>query len=52
MAGTEYKAVEAKNLENFRQEVIQEGAQGWRVISRAVGPRGYFYAVMERKTGA
>jgi hypothetical protein len=27
MAGTEYKVIEAKNLEMFRREVIQEGEQ-------------------------
>jgi hypothetical protein len=52
MAGTEYKVVEAKNFEIFRREVIQEGAHGWRTISMAVGPHAYFYAVMEKKTGA
>jgi hypothetical protein len=51
MPGTEYKVIEAKKLEIFRQEVIHEGERGWRVISMAVGPRGYFYAVMEKKTG-
>jgi hypothetical protein len=50
MPGIEYKVIEAKNLETFRQEVIRDGAQGWQVISMAVGPHGYFYAVMEKKT--
>jgi len=52
MTGLEYKVVEAKNVEAFRQTVIQEGAQGSRVISMAVGPHGYFYAVMEKKPGS
>ena len=50
MPGIEYKVIEAKNLETFRQEVIRDGAQGWQVISMAVGPHGYFYEVMEKKT--
>ena len=49
MPGIDYRVIEAKNLEIFHQEVIREGAQGWQVISM-VGPRGYFYAVMEKKT--
>lgn len=52
MAGMEYKVLEAKNVETFREKVIQEGAQGWRVISMALGPRGYFYVVMEKQAGA
>lgn len=51
MAGIEHKVVESKNIEAFREQLVQEGAQGWRVISMAVGPHGYFYAVMERKAG-
>lgn len=52
MPGMDYKVFEEKNLEAFRERVIQEGAEGWRVISMAVSPHGYFYAVMEKKTGA
>jgi hypothetical protein len=51
MAGLEYKVLEANNVEAFRQMVIQGGAEGWRLISMAVGPHGYFYAVMEKKSG-
>ena len=51
MAGIEYKVVESRSIEAFREQVVQEGAQGWRVISMAVGPHGYFYAVMEKQTG-
>lgn len=50
MAGLEYKVLEAKNIEAFRQMVSQEGAGGWQLISMTVGPHGYFYAVMEKKS--
>jgi hypothetical protein len=49
MPGIEYKVIEAENLEIFRQEVIREGTQRCQVTSMAVGPREYFYAVMEKK---
>lgn len=49
MAEIEYKVVEGKNIESFREQLAQEGSLGWRVVSMAVGPHGYFYAVMERK---
>lgn len=49
MAGTEYKVLEAKNIDMFREQLAEEGARGWRVVSMAVGPRGYFYAVMEKR---
>jgi len=52
MAGIEYKVLEAKNIETFREQLAQEGAQGWRVVSMAVGPHGYFYAVIEKKSAA
>lgn len=52
MAGVEYEVLQARNIEMFREKVIQEGAQGWRVISMTIGPRGFFYAVMEKKAGA
>jgi len=51
MAGIEYKVLEAKNIEAFREQVVQEGTQGWRVISMALSPHGYFYAVLEKKAG-
>ena len=38
MAGIEYKVLEAKDIEAFREQVVQEGAQGWRVISMALSP--------------
>jgi hypothetical protein len=52
MPGMDYKVFEEKNCEAFRERVIQEGAEGWRVISMAIGLHGYFYAVMEKNTGA
>lgn len=52
MPGMDYKVFEEKNFETFRERVIQKGAEGWRVISMAIGPHGYFYVVMEKKTGA
>jgi hypothetical protein len=50
MPGMDYKVLEAKNFEAFRERVIQEGAEGWRVISMAISPHRYFYAVLEKKT--
>jgi len=52
MPGKDLKVFEEKNFEAFREKVIQEGAEGWRVISMAVSPHGYFYAVTEEKTSA
>lgn len=49
MNGLEYKVLEAKNLENFRKEVSEEAAQGWRVISMAVGPHEYFMRSWKRR---
>ena len=40
MAEIEYKVVEGKNIESFREQLGQEGGQGWRVVSMAVGGWG------------
>jgi hypothetical protein len=50
VAGIEYEVLEAKNIETFREQLAQQGAKGWRLISMAVGPHGYFYAVMEKRS--
>jgi hypothetical protein len=49
MNGMDYKAFEEKNFETFRERVIREGAEGWRVISMAIGPHGTFTRSWRRR---
>lgn len=52
MSPTEHKVLEARYVEKFREEVAEESAQGWRVVSMAVGPTGTFTRSWKRRPEA
>lgn len=45
----EYKVIKVKDSETLQAKLNQEGNQGWRLVSVAMGPRGYLHAIMEKQ---